>query len=129
MPLAEAAATLGVPVNTLRSRFKAGKIRGERDNSGRLFVWINPASEGSKKTFSNNAKPVRNDGEIEALKGHIETLTGQLALAEARASEWQAKAEASQAETLRLWRAFTARINAAERSQREPRSLWSRIFG
>lgn len=120
MPLAEAAATLGVPVNTLRSRFKAGKVRGERDNAGRLFVWVTPSNQPSKSAFSKNSKQVRNDGELEALKAHIETLKDQLTAAEARASDWQAKAEKSQAEVFELWQRL---------AEEQPRSWWNRMLG
>lgn len=102
MSLADAAAALGIPVNTLRSRFKAGKVRGERDNAGRLWVWIEPEAQGSTSKASKPSKQVRNDGEIEALKDHVETLKGQLIQAEARVCEWQAKAEAAEARNLEL---------------------------
>lgn len=113
MSLAEAAAAFGVPVNTLRSRFKAGKVRGERDNAGKLWVWIDPAAKLSKSKLSNSSKQVRNDGEIEALKGHVETLKSQLAQAEARADEWKAKAEAAES---RNWEFLQ-------------RSWWDRLLG
>lgn len=52
MSLAEASALLGTPQNTIRSRFKAGKLRGERDNSGKIWVWIDPKSAPSKPVRS-----------------------------------------------------------------------------
>lgn len=110
MPLAEAAEALGLPVNTLRSRFKAGKIRGERDNAGRLFVWIDASKPPSKKAASNSSKRLRNEGELESLKAHVETLKGQLAKAEDRAAEWQSKAEAAQAEIARRNRPWLSRV-------------------
>lgn len=110
MPLAEAAEALGLPVNTLRSRFKAGKIRGERDNAGRLFVWIDASKPPSKKAASNSSKRLRNEGELEALKSHVETLKSQLDKAEARAVEWQGKAEALQAELAQRNRSWLSRV-------------------
>lgn len=110
MSLAEGAAALGLPVNTLRSRFKAGKIRGERDNAGRLFVWIDASKPPSKKSASKNSKHLRNEGELEALKSHVETLKCQLAKAEDRAAEWQAKAEAAQAELTQRNRSWLSRM-------------------
>lgn len=74
MSLREASEATGIPSNTLRSRYKSGKLRGERDNSGRLFVWIDPTVQGSKSKTSNSSKQVRNEGELEALRGHVETL-------------------------------------------------------
>lgn len=125
MSLADAAAALGVPVNTLRSRFKAGKIRGERDNQGKLWVWIDPAWQGSTSKASKPSKQVRNDGEIEALRSHVETLKDRLVQAEARATEWQQKAEAAQAESLDLWRRFTDKMMERE----QPRSWLDRLLG
>lgn len=110
MPLAEAAEALGLPVNTLRSRFKAGKIRGERDNAGRLFVWIDPSKQTSKKATSKNSKRLLNEGELEALKSHVETLKLQLDRAEARAADWQSKAEAAQAELAQRNRSWLSRV-------------------
>lgn len=120
MSLAEGAAALGLPVNTLRSRYKAGKIRGERDNAGRLFVWVDPSKQTSKKATSKNSKRLLNEGELEALKAHVETLKVQLDRAEARAMEWQGKAEAAQAEVLELWQKL---------AEDQPRSWWHRILG
>lgn len=121
MSLAEGAKALGIPVNTLRSRFKAGKIRGERDNRDKLWVWIDPSKEVSKASASKPSKRVRDDGELEALKGHIETLQVQLSAADARAADWQAKAEAAQAEVLELWQRIAG--------ERQPRSWWDRVRG
>ena len=120
MALREASEATGIPANTLRSRYKAGKLRGERDNSGRLYVWIDPAAQGSSSKASNSSKQVRTEGELEALKGHIETLKDQLAAADARASDWQAKAEAAQAEVLELWQRL---------AEDQPRSWWNRMLG
>jgi len=120
MSLVEGAKALGIPVNTLRSRFKAGKIRGERDNRDKLWVWIDPSKEVSKVSASKPSKRVRSDGELEALKGHIETLQVQLTAADARAADWQAKAEAAQAEVLELWQ----RIAGEQR----PRTWWDRVL-
>lgn len=53
MSLADAAIALGIAPNSVRSRFKAGKIRGERDNLGKLWVWLDQAAEGSKPSSSN----------------------------------------------------------------------------
>lgn len=119
MSLREASEATGIPANTLRSRYKAGKLRGERDNAGRLFVWIDPTAQSSKSKVSNSSKQVRNDGELEALKGHIVTLERQLAAADDRAVEWQAKAEAAQAELLEVWQRL---------AKEQPRSWWNRML-
>ena len=44
MSLAEAGAILRIAPNSVRSRWKAGKLRGDRDNEGRIWVWLDPAA-------------------------------------------------------------------------------------
>ena len=70
MSLAEAAALTKMPQNTLRSRFKAGKVRGERDNAGKRWVWVDPDLVGSKKRASKPSKG-SNDVAIEALTAQL----------------------------------------------------------
>jgi hypothetical protein len=99
MSLADGAQALGLTANGARSRFKAGKIKGERDNRGRIWIWVDEAVEGSKRPrrqpstegVSNssiegaveNPKPsVEHASKAEtASEGHIRTLTEQLARA------------------------------------------------
>lgn len=81
MSLAQAGTLLGIAPNSVRSRYKAGKIRGERDNEGRIWVWIDPqiATKGHSKT--PQSKPSiegSNLAQIEALQAHISTLKEQL---------------------------------------------------
>lgn len=73
--LAEAGRLLGVPTNTVRSRWKAGKLRGERDNSGRVFVWVIPSSE--QRVLKPSSQPSM-EGEVSALRDHIDTLRSEL---------------------------------------------------
>ena len=131
MSLADAAAHLGLAVNSVRSRWKSGKIRGERDNSGKVWVWLEPDVEPrSSKALS---KP-STEGEIRALREHIQTLTDQLIdvrserdSAVIRASE--ADRMAGELEGLRTlqdelrtdrdyWR------DEAQRRSERPRSIW-----
>ena len=88
MSLTDASALMDVAPNTIRSRFKSGKIRGERDNAGKIWVWIDPDLVGSKKRTSKPSKG-SNDAAIEALtaqldRAHIEleTLRPRAALAD-----------------------------------------------
>jgi hypothetical protein len=81
MSLAEAAALTNTAPNTMRSRFKSGKIRGERDNAGKIWVWIDPIIEGSKQRDSKGSKAVSkgsNDTAIEALKVQLQHATDEL---------------------------------------------------
>ncbi len=75
MSLADAADHLGLAVNSVRSRWKAGKIRGERDNSGKVWVWLEPGSDVRK------SKPLSQpsiEGEVNALREHIRSLNEQV---------------------------------------------------
>lgn len=97
MSLHEAAEILGIAPNSVRSRWKSGKIRGERDNVGKIWVYLNTEKaandEGSKEGISKPSKKVSkasiegsiepsNTGEINALQDHVKTLNEQLAIAQ-----------------------------------------------
>ncbi|MDO9224332.1 MAG: hypothetical protein Q7U20_11560 [Caulobacter sp.] len=79
MSLAEAGAILRIAPNSVRSRWKAGKLRGDRDNEGRIWVWLDPAAPPSKSRPSNPSIEGSNSGQVEALEAHIVTLREQLA--------------------------------------------------
>ena len=96
MSLAEAGAVLGIAANSVRSRYKAGKLKGDRDNEGRIWVWLDPANSPSKKPSKNSTSKSSiepsNQGQIEALTAHIETLKEQLASANAELAALRPKA-------------------------------------
>ena len=97
MSLAEAAALTKTPLNTLRSRWKAGKVRGERDNAGKIWVWVDTDLDGSKQRISKPSKSVSNpsnDSAFEALKvqlhranDELDVLRPKAAMADALAAE------------------------------------------
>ena len=78
MSLAEAAALTKTAPNTIRSRFKAGKIRGERDNAGKIWVWIDPDISSSKNPTSKPSKKGSNDAAIEALTTQLNQAQSEL---------------------------------------------------
>lgn len=86
MSLADAAALLNTAPNTVRSRFKAGKIRGERDNSGKIWVWIDPNSQSSKPTPSKPSKKGSNDAALEAILVTLERAQEELSSLRPKAS-------------------------------------------
>lgn len=104
--LAEAATLLGIAPNSVRSRFKAGKLRGERDNEQKIWVWIDrekiandkgskpPVSKGSKDASKPSIEP-SNDSAIKALEAHVQTLAEQLSLANAELLELRPRAAAA----------------------------------
>lgn len=82
MPLNEAAAVLGLAPNSVRTRFKAGKLRGERDNSGKIWVWVDAKTPRKERGPKALQKPSA-EGETEALRAHVQTLSHELAGARA----------------------------------------------
>lgn len=158
MSLADAATALGIAPNSVRSRFKAGKIRGERDNQGKLWVWLEHAAEGSKPSTSkpsiegskrDRSKPSNessNKAHIAALEAHLRTLADQLSLAQVEASALRSRASAAdrfEAEVAGLealreevradrdhWRDVAERALADLHVEpKVRRSLWVRLFG
>ena len=95
MSLAQAAKALGIAPNSVRSRFKAGKLEGERDNSGKIWVWIDPDALPPAPLKPRKSKPSiegSESGEIHALKSHIQTLEQQLARSQAKVEALRTKA-------------------------------------
>lgn len=95
MSLADAGKVLGIATNSVRSRWKAGHLRGERDNAGKVWVWIDPAAE---VRLSKPATKASTEGEVAALREHITTLGDQLV--QIRAERDQLAARASDADRL-----------------------------
>lgn len=96
MTLKAAAAVMGLHPNSVRSRYKKGKLRGETDNMGKIWVWVDPSKVandvGSLKPTMKVTKGVRSDNEIKALRDHLEATTEQLAKAEAKIAELEPQA-------------------------------------
>lgn len=96
MTLKAAAAMMGLHPNSVRSRYKKGKLRGETDNMGKIWVWVDPSKVandvGSMKPTVKVTKEVRSDNEIKALRDHLEATTEQLAKAEAKIAELEPQA-------------------------------------
>jgi len=156
MSLADASALLGIAPNSVRSRFKAGKIRGERDNQGKVWVWLDPDNMGSKPPFSKPSKLIIPEvsnpsiegfeqSRFEALESHLRTLTEQLALAQSELTLLRPRASAAdrlEAEVAGLealrdeiradrdhWRNVAEQVLTARQEKSEPRrGLWFRLF-
>lgn len=104
MSLQEAADLLGMKANGVRSRFLSNKIRGERDNSGKIWVYLDPestarklrkpkGSEGSKNRVPKSSIEQNNAPDFKALEGALETLREQLEAAKGEIAELRPKAE------------------------------------
>lgn len=149
MSLADAATALGIAPNSVRSRFKSGKLRGERDNQGKIWVWLDDATPPAEPSKSKSSKPSIEgfeQGQIKALEGHIRTVTEQLDLAQAELASLRPRASAAdrlEAEVAGLealrdevradrdhWRSVAEQAVADRGQEPEPRrGLWSRLFG
>ena len=134
MSLADAATLLGIAPNSVRSRFKVGKIRGERDNQGKLWVWLDHTGQGSKQDSSNlsiegskrdRSKPSNegsNKAHIEALEAHLRTLTDQLNLAQTEMSALRIRASAADG-----LKAQVAGLEALRDEVRADRDHWREV--
>lgn len=112
MSLVEAAEHFGIAPNSVRSRWKAGKLRGERDNNQKVWVWVDTEKaandEGSKREAAPSiSKPSKFEGEgfeafeIKALQDHLKTALEQLGIAQNELKELRplaAKVERLEAE-------------------------------
>lgn len=94
---------LGITANAMRARAKKDpeKYRLERDNGGKIWVWINPQNLPPLKTSTASNE----SSNLEALKASIEALKDQAATA------------SSITELREQLLAETARADAAERSR------------
>ena len=96
MSLKEAGEHFGIKPNSVRSRWKAGKIDGERDNSGKVWVWVDPTKAandmGSKKKVPKVSTEGFETNEIKALKDHLKATTEQLTKAEAEIADLKPQA-------------------------------------
>lgn len=96
MSLKEAGELLGLKPNSVRSRYKKGKLRGEADNMGKLWVWVDPAKvandRGSKEPTSKVTIEGFESNEIKALKDHLKATIEQLTKAEAKIADLEPQA-------------------------------------
>jgi flagellar motility protein MotE (MotC chaperone) len=96
MSLKEAGDLLGLKPNSVRSRYKKGTLRGEADNMGKLWVWVDPTKvandRGSKKASSKVTIEGFEDNEIKALKDHLKATTEQLDKANAEIADLKPQA-------------------------------------
>ena len=111
MSLAEAGAALGIAPNGVRSRYKAGKLAGERDNSGRIWVWLDLSDSNPSK---NSIEP-----RLEGKSATSEPDRSQLLKAETRVAVLEAELEGERRLSAELrqdrdaWRDQAQRLAAA----------------
>ena len=87
MSLKDAGKLLGLQPNSVRSRWKSGKIDGERDNAGKIWVFIDPEEAANDKgSIEGSSKPSVEpfeSNQIKALEAHLKTVTERLSKADA----------------------------------------------
>lgn len=87
MSLKDAGKLLGIQPNSVRSRWKSGKIDGERDNAGKIWVFVDPEEaandRGSIEGASKPSVEAFESNQIKALEAHLKTVTEQLSKADA----------------------------------------------
>lgn len=74
LSLKDAAEVLKISESGVRARFKKGQIEGERDNSGKIWVFVS----GAMKDAVQVALRHENEGDSGAFRELIETLHGQV---------------------------------------------------
>jgi hypothetical protein len=91
MSLTDAAKALGLTENGVRTRFKRGKLRGERDNTGKLWVWVQPSQKPSLEKPSQTSQ---NELllQLQFKDREIDSLAGQLADMRADRDSWRDQA-------------------------------------
>jgi hypothetical protein len=73
----QAAERLGITQDAVRKRIKRGYIEWEKDEDGRLYVWVNPA-ETAKETSSETSSETSKDVDDAVLLDYVETLKGRI---------------------------------------------------
>jgi hypothetical protein len=106
LTVADAASALGITQDAVRKRIRRGTIQSEKDESGRIYVYV-PASETVHKTGQDTSQPPSNTTALISAKD--ETIA---ALREQLEAERQAHAEAR-----RIIAGLVERIPAIEAPQ------------
>ena len=149
LTVADAASALGITQDAVRKRIRRGTIQSEKDESGRIYVYV-PASETVHKTDQDTSQPPSDSAALISAKDEtITTLRDQLeaerqAHAEARRiiaglveripaiaapAETPEASETSEEQQVR-GQPHSDRVESPEAVQRSTgRSLWRRIFG
>jgi excisionase family DNA binding protein len=114
LTIAEAAAQLGVSVDTVRRRIKSGRLASHVDPAGRLLVAVEPAAEGAPPGADARTDLLRQElDHTRAMLEEVRRQRDELATAERS----RADALASEVDVLR------EQLTAANEGQRELRVL------
>ena len=140
LTVAEAAGALGISQDAVRKRIARGSISHDRDESGRVYVYLSP-SETVHKTDQDNvqddATKTVQDAYIRSLEDQIAFLRGELERKDAillnltdRIPELEAPSEARESPTTATehpGREPQAQVEGAQESVQRP--WWRKLIG
>ena len=78
MDLRQAANALSLSPNGVRSRFKRGFLDGERDNKGKIWVYIEPSNEDYNTGFKKVTKNASENPDSKQLSAIVQRLSDDL---------------------------------------------------
>lgn len=146
LSLKDASAALGISESGVRARFKTGKLSGERDNQGKIWVFVSadvePRMQSALRVQTEGAEGVYRElvdtlkqqvamliFERDALRGNaaeVIQMTADIARMEAVLAAEKQQRQKADAEVERLSLLLTDR-NPAAQTRGAP--WWNRIFG
>lgn len=85
VPLKEAAEALGLTESGARARFRRGELQGERDNTGKIWVYITPVVQPAKQPHKSS--------DDKAIRELVTVLKDQLAAVTAERDTYRAAAD------------------------------------
>ena len=150
----DAAEVLKISESGVRARFKKGQIEGERDNSGKIWVFVTPAmkgavqvaqkqeNEGSGEAYRELVRTLQQQiigleaerdslrdeaGETSQLRAKIARIEAEAEAAHAQVADLRAQLDTAVSERRQLFSAVVERAAQAREEASQP--FWKRIFG
>ena len=119
LPLAEAAAELHLTPEAVRMRWRRGKLKGRRDDAGRIFIALEGAAE--QRPGNDRSAPGQADL-VDVLKAQVSDLQRRLDAADQAQSEMRRLLLQSQAQVSDLTQrlALPAPVEAEGAAEPEP---------
>jgi len=103
LPLAEAAARLGMTAEALRMRVRRGRVKGRKDEAGRVWVTLNePEQPTGHRPDTDRADRDPADDAVSILKAQVVDLQKRLDTAEQAQSEMRRLILSSQSQAAEL---------------------------
>ena len=93
--LKDAAEMLGLTESGARARFRRGELQGERDNSGKIWVYVAPAMQ---PTLQPAKQPHKSNDSEAILRAQLEGLSGELEQVKSERDDLRRRLDQSEAE-------------------------------